>query len=150
MIAIRICPRLARHIVFFEPKLFRRTVHTCLIVRACVADERFEPASVSGNPIHHVTAVRSARGRDAIAVNKFVVGDGEVETLHQIVVNFSAPVVRNFIREFLSVSRGAARIDHHYHVPRRREYFRVPTIRPAIFPGALRAAVNQEQRRIFV
>ncbi len=99
--------------MFLEPEFFGGAVHSGLVVYARVADERLESSGVRRDPIHHVAAIGAACRGHAARVHERIFCKHEVRSLHQVFVNFSAPVVRDLVGELLSVTRRSARVDHH-------------------------------------
>src|SRR2546423_10817679 len=75
-----------------EPDLLRRTVHVLEIVDAGMSEERLESVRVSGDPVGHVSTVRSSAGAYAGRIEPRVARQRSVETVHQVGVNFSTPV----------------------------------------------------------
>ena len=73
-----------------------------------------------------------------------------VHALHHVDVRFSAPIIGDFVREFLPVAGRAAPVDHQRHVTRGGKYLRVPAVAPRVRPHRLRPAVQQHQQRIFL
>src|SRR5580704_16028442 len=114
-----------------------------------MADQAFEAIGVGGDPINHVAAVGATGSAYARAIYERIFGNGSVEAFHEVVVNFAAPVAADFGCKFLAVAGGAAGIDHYDYVSGRGHHLLVPAIAPRIGPGALRSAVDQEQRGIF-
>ena len=70
-------------------------------------------------------------------------------TGEQILIAFAAPVARYFVDVFLAKAGAAARIGQRDDIPLGGPERRVPAIAPAIFPGALRPAVDQVNERPF-
>lgn len=60
------------------------------------------------------------------------------------------PVVLNGILKDLSISCAASGVDRDRHIPLLGEKLRVPSSAPAVCPGSLRTAVNEEGDRVFL
>ena len=148
MIAFRVRPRGALHVVLFEPEFFRR-VHGDFVVHAGVADDGFEASIVRGDPVGHVAPVGAAGSGHFCTVNEGIFFEREIQAIHDVHVGFSAPVVGDFVGEFLAVTRGPAAIDHESDVARAGKDFCVPAVTPGVGPHGLRAAVKQHEKRVF-
>ena len=104
VVAFRIRPWRALHVVFFEPKLFRG-VHRIQIVNAGMADNRLESARVRGNPVRQVAAVRSSRSRHARPIRVRIFLQNIIHTVHYVDECLAAPIAGDLVREFLPVAR---------------------------------------------
>src|SRR5579863_10492247 len=109
-----------------------------------MADQTLEATGMRGDPIRHVAAVRAAGSREARGIDERIFRDGSVEALHQIVINFSAPIAADFRSEFLAVAERSPRVDHDDDVTGSGHDLLIPPVAPVIVPLALRATVNQE------
>src|SRR5213594_1064496 len=72
----------------------------------------------------------------------------DVDALHQVLIRIVPPVLRNGVRELLTIAGRAMEVDRGHHVSTRREHRVVPARPPVVGPGTLRPAVNQVDERI--
>ena len=121
-----------------------RAVHAHQVEDAGVADQRLEPVGMAADPVDHEAAVRSPRGRDLGLVEERVFLEGEVEALHQVFVDLAGPVLADLVGELLAVAGRAAGVDRDHGIARSGEHLIIPPPVPFVVPGALRAAVDQE------
>ena len=115
-----------------------------------MADQTFESAGVRGDPVNHISAIRSAGRGQFLAVDERIFSKGGVHALHQIFVDLAAPIAADFFGEFVAVAERSARINRDDHVTGRSHQLLIPAIAPGIVPFALRAAVNEQQHWIFL
>src|SRR5690242_11940989 len=107
-----------------------------------MGNQRLEARGIALEPVHHVPTERSASRRHSLGVNvgeRFQV----LDTLHQVLKAFAAPVATDLIDKLLPKTGATARIGQGDDIPLRCPYFRTPAIAPAILPRALWSAVNE-------
>ena len=108
-----------------------------------------ETSCVRCDPINHVAAIRAPGRGHAVCIDVGIISDDVVDALHQVFIDAPAPIVGDLVREFLSIARRAARINHDGDVSRRGKQLFVPPVAPRIGPQALRPAMNEEEQGIF-
>ncbi len=131
-----------------EPQLFGLGHFAAQVEDAVVRNQRLEPIGVAEHPVDHIAAVRGAGRGHAIGIDVGKSG-GVIGRSHQVVEGPAAPVAVDLVDELLAIACGPANVRQDDDVPRRGEHLHVPAIAPVFAPGALRAAVDQNQRRIF-
>src|SRR5213078_4247656 len=111
-------------------------------------DEAFEAVGFDREPVLHVAAERRPRRADAVLID---IGQRlqVIGALHEVVVALAAPVAADLVHEFLAEAGRAARVRQRDDVALRRPQLWVPAEAPAVLPGALRAAVDEERDRPF-
>src|SRR5262249_6832201 len=141
-------PRQSLVLPLVEPELVRGPPHALEVPDAAVGDEALEPRCnlVDREPVHHVAAERGPRGRDSILVHVWQLLD-VIEARDEVAVTLAAPVAADLVDEFLTESGRAARVRQDDDIPLCRPESRIPAIAPAVFPSALRAAVDEKRDR---
>src|ERR1044072_6349439 len=150
----RIAPRRSLKLPLRKPKLFGGAVHAFEVVNTIVRNQHFETEPrivvVSEDPVDHVTTVTRPGRADAVTIEERIMTQHIGDAVHDVDVSLAAPIAANLIHKLLSVSGRAARVRRKHDVARVRKHFRVPAITPAIVPRALRTAMDQNQKRIFL
>ena len=127
-----------------EPQLLGRRVHVLEVEQPRMGHERLESVRVAGDPVHHVSTVRTTGRPHARRIQPGSRSERRVQTVHEVRVDLPRPRLRHVVDELLPVARGAARVDNDDAGPGRGEHLVVPARVPAVEPRALWAAVNQE------
>ena len=128
---------------FGEPQFFRRVSHAAVVEHAIVVDQALEAVRpVTGDPVHHVAAVRRAQRAAALAVQPREFFGGRFQAFLQVDQRLAAPVAADGIREFLAIAGRAVEVDEDGGVAGARIHLRIPAVAPAVAEAALRAAVD--------
>ena len=138
----------AAELPFVEPELFGLIGHGALVEDAGMADQAFEAVvPVAGDPIDHEAAIGAAERAGVGYVEPGILAAGSGEAEAQILKRRPAPIAVDRIGEGLAVAGRAVEIDGHRAIARSGEHPRIPAIGPAVAERALRAAVDEQQRR---
>src|SRR5207244_4897594 len=125
---------------FREPELLGRQVLGLEVEDPVVRDGRREAVRLPEEPVDRVSAVARAGDAESVAVDERLLRD-RVEDRGEVLHDLAAPVLRDLVHELLPEAGRAARVraddDPALGGPERR----VPAVRPAVLPRALRAAV---------
>ena len=146
---LRAFPGRAAELPLGEPEFLGRAVHAGQVEDARVADQGFEAVGVAGDPVDHEPAVRPAGRRHPIDPGTDR-SSRRGRALVEVFVDPAGPVAADLVGELLAVAGRAPRVDRHDGVAWRGEQSVVPAVMPLVVPGPLRAAVDQEDDRVFL
>ena len=122
-----------------------RAEHLVQRPQAGVADDRPEPAGVTGDPVGHVPPVGAAHRRRPRLVDVGA-GDGGVCDRHQVGVGPRPPVAVAAADKVMTVAGGQAGVGQQHGIPASGHQPRVPPPRPGV-PAHARPAVDPQQQR---
>src|SRR4030095_11687494 len=110
-------------------------------------DRGFESIGVADQPINRVASITCACNRRTLRIDVWELHDS-IENGSHVRHYFPAPVLRNLIDELLTKTNRTAGVWRSHDPSLRRPQGGVPSIRPAVLPGALRAAVYEKDSGI--
>src|SRR5215510_14906355 len=110
-------------------------------------DRGFESIGVADQPINRVASITCACNSRTLRIDVWELRDG-IENSGHVRHYFPAPVLRNLIDELLAKTSRTTGVWRSHDPSLRRPQGGVPSIRPAVLPGALRAAVNKKDSGI--
>ena len=118
---------------------------------AVVRDERLElaPERVALDPVHHVAAVAGPQRNGAAGVDVRHVLLDVCESVDEVFVGESAPLLPDGVGEGLSVAGGSGGVGTDGDVALLGEDGWIPACAPAVRPCALWAAMYEVSKRVF-
>ncbi|KAG9796265.1 hypothetical protein KCU88_g378, partial [Aureobasidium melanogenum] len=151
VVVVAVVPEGAVELVLRKPQLLR-VVHAQKVGRTIVRDEGFELSSqiVPLDPIGHVPAIRGPSFDSPIGVDVAEILVDVFPHGHQVFVWISSPLVLDGVLVSHAPASGACRIGRNHHISLVSPGLEVPSSTPRVVLTALRPAMDNESKGIFV